>query len=216
MTDSSLPDDNASLSVFDYWKESLATWTEFNMRAGALVMKQLNSAATNPGMDEAETETLTAEILRTMSDFNLRHWTNTARALEQTPSWFSAPSLLNSAAITDWFDRVRRDRLAALEDMSTGSSTQSEAAEVPTMVAPSVLPAPQGKPDDLTKIKGIGPKLSTRLNELGIYHFDQIAAWDQPQAEWIEDQLAFKGRVTRENWVTQARKFVGNGASTLH
>jgi NADH-quinone oxidoreductase subunit E len=61
----------------------------------------------------------------------------------------------------------------------------------------------------LTEIKGIGPKLSERLNELGIYHFDQIAGWSEAQAEWIEDQLAFKGKVRREGWIDQARQLAG-------
>lgn len=215
MTETSLPESNAPLSAFDYWKESLATWTEFNLRAGALVTKQVSRIATKPDIDEAETESLTAEILRTMSDFNLRHWTNTARALEQLPDWFSGPSLFNSEALTDWFDRVRRDRQTAFETFASTVDAAVSATDA-GMKAPSVLPAPQGKPDDLTKIKGIGPKLSTRLNELGIYHFNQIANWDEAEAVWVEDQLAFKGRVTRENWVKQARQFTANGSAALH
>ncbi|NPA73986.1 MAG: hypothetical protein GXO12_04675 [Epsilonproteobacteria bacterium] len=61
-----------------------------------------------------------------------------------------------------------------------------------------------GEPDDLKKIKGIGPKLEKLLNELGIFHFDQIASWTEDNAKWIDNYIAFKGRVEREGWITQA------------
>ena len=64
-----------------------------------------------------------------------------------------------------------------------------------------------GGADDLKMIKGIGPKLEIMLNDLGFYHFDQIAAWCAAQVAWVNDNLAgFKGRVCRDNWVEQARK----------
>ena len=73
---------------------------------------------------------------------------------------------------------------------------------------PDVLDAPRdGKADDLKKISGVGPKLEGVLNELGVYHFDQIAAWDAAQVAWADQNLVgFKGRVSRDDWVGQARK----------
>ena len=65
--------------------------------------------------------------------------------------------------------------------------------------------AREGGPDDLKKIKGVGPKLEQVLHSLGIYHFDQIAAWGPAEVAWMDDNLAgFKGRVTRDGWVDQA------------
>lgn len=65
--------------------------------------------------------------------------------------------------------------------------------------------ARDGTPDDLRQIKGVGPKLNTLLNELGIYHFDQIAGWTEAEIAWMDSNLkGFKGRVTRDNWVEQA------------
>ena len=64
-----------------------------------------------------------------------------------------------------------------------------------------------GGADDLKMIKGVGPKLEIMLNDLGFYHFDQIAAWSAAEVAWVNDNLAgFKGRVSRDNWVEQARK----------
>ena len=60
--------------------------------------------------------------------------------------------------------------------------------------------------DDLTKLKGVGPKLATQLNELGVTSFAQIAAWTEADIDRIDDQLGrFKGRIRRDNWIEQAR-----------
>ncbi|MDB5613814.1 MAG: hypothetical protein JWQ22_1467 [Devosia sp.] len=72
--------------------------------------------------------------------------------------------------------------------------------------APAALLAPRGIADNLKQIKGVGPKIETSLNSLGIYHFDQIAGWTKANVDWVDDQLAFKGRIGRERWVEQATK----------
>ncbi len=70
---------------------------------------------------------------------------------------------------------------------------------------PLALAGPvDGKPDDLTAIGGIGPKIQDLLNKLGIFHFDQIAAWTPENSEWINNHLDFDGRIQREGWVEQA------------
>jgi len=75
---------------------------------------------------------------------------------------------------------------------------------------PRTMKAPRkAGADDLKMIKGVGPKLETMLNELGFYHFDQIAGWSAAEVAWVNDNLAgSKGSVSRDNWVEQARKLV--------
>ena len=71
--------------------------------------------------------------------------------------------------------------------------------------------------DDLTIVKGIGPKIQGQLNEFGIYHYDQIAAWKKLECNWINGSLSFKGRIEREEWVKQAKalaKKQGRGSSS--
>lgn len=66
--------------------------------------------------------------------------------------------------------------------------------------------AREGKADDLKLVKGIGPKLEILCNKLGFYHFDQIANWTAAEIAWVDENLeGFKGRVTRDEWVVQAR-----------
>ena len=63
-----------------------------------------------------------------------------------------------------------------------------------------------GKPDDLKKIKGVGPKLEKLLHSMGFFHFDQVANWTEAEIAWVDDNLeGFKGRVTRDSWVEQAK-----------
>jgi large subunit ribosomal protein L21 len=68
----------------------------------------------------------------------------------------------------------------------------------------NLLDAPQGEPDDLTKISGVGPVLNKKLNENGVYHFWQIAQWGPSEIAFMDDQLSFKGRIERDEWIAQA------------
>ncbi|MGB1331693.1 MAG: hypothetical protein ACPG6M_03815 [Paracoccaceae bacterium] len=97
---------------------------------------------------------------------------------------------------------------------ATAPVAQAPKAEAPEVEAvedafrPEALSgARDGGADDLKMIKGVGPKLEIILNELGFYHFDQIAGWSAAEVAWVNDNLTgFKGRVSRDNWVEQARK----------
>jgi predicted flap endonuclease-1-like 5' DNA nuclease len=65
--------------------------------------------------------------------------------------------------------------------------------------------AGQRAADDLTRLKGIGPKLSALLHSLGVTSFAQIAAWTDADIDRVDAQLGnFQGRVRRDNWVEQA------------
>ena len=92
----------------------------------------------------------------------------------------------------------------------------------PAMAAPQAAQKPQGltaarggKADDLKIIKGIGPALEKLCHSLGYYHFDQIAAWTPAEIAWVDDNLeGFKGRVTRDDWVAQAKILAAGGTIT--
>ena len=89
---------------------------------------------------------------------------------------------------------------------------------VPAMapVAAAALAKPRGlagarggKADDLLRISGVGPKNEAILHSLGVFHFDQIAGWTKSEVDWVDDHLKFNGRITRENWIDQARLLAG-------
>lgn len=78
---------------------------------------------------------------------------------------------------------------------------------------PAVLDAPRdGKADDLKQIKGVGPKLEKLCNSMGFWHFDQIASWTPDEVTWVDANLqGFKGRVSRDNWIEQAKILAAGG-----
>jgi len=81
---------------------------------------------------------------------------------------------------------------------------------------PKAKPKPQvlytdgptdGDPDDLKKIKGIGPKFEGDLNDKGVYYFRQIAAWTAKDIKMVDEIIdSFPGRIERDEWVKQAKK----------
>jgi len=80
---------------------------------------------------------------------------------------------------------------------------------------PATLDAPRKTgADDLKEIKGLGPKLENLLNNIGFYHFDQIANWTNKELKWIDQNLpGFKGRASRGKWSAQA-KLLSSGQDT--
>lgn len=82
---------------------------------------------------------------------------------------------------------------------------------------PATLSAPRdGGGDDLKQINGIGPKLEALCHSLGFYHFDQIAAWSADEVAWVDANLTgFKGRVSRDNWVDQAKVLAAGGTTAF-
>jgi len=96
---------------------------------------------------------------------------------------------------------------AAVEQVSTDARASP----------PPSLARPEGEPDDLQRISGIGPGIEKTLHELGIFHFRQIAAFTPENVVWVNQHLRFRGRIERENWIGQARRLAaesqGSGAT---
>jgi NADH-quinone oxidoreductase subunit E len=73
---------------------------------------------------------------------------------------------------------------------------------------PVLLTSPEGgKADDLELIWGVGPKLAQMLHKMGVFHFAQIAAWNEMNLRWVDQNLgAFKGRAVRDKWIEQSAR----------
>lgn len=97
-----------------------------------------------------------------------------------------------------------------VQEAQAVSKSKPEAGE-PEMVAEGSKPlglaaARNGQADDLKKIEGIGPALEKLCHSMGIFHYDQIAAWGTPEIAWMDSNLkGFRGRVSRDKWVAQAK-----------
>lgn len=71
---------------------------------------------------------------------------------------------------------------------------------------PPPVAVPDGPADDLTRLKGLGPKAAATLGALGITRYDQLAALRDADAARIDEAMgAFKGRLARDRWIEQAR-----------
>ncbi len=91
------------------------------------------------------------------------------------------------------------EKVAAKTDDAEGGATRKPG---------NLLSEPRdGTPDDLKKLGGVGPALEKKLHQNGVFHFDQITAWDAEEVAYMDDQLSLKGRITKDDWAAQAEKF---------
>jgi predicted flap endonuclease-1-like 5' DNA nuclease len=79
----------------------------------------------------------------------------------------------------------------------------------PASVAADLATPPPASPsdeaDDLTVMKGVGPRLAVRLGELGVVRYADLADLSPEQADALDAQLgSFRGRLTRDRWIEQA------------
>lgn len=96
------------------------------------------------------------------------------------------------------------EALEALEDIVEEPETTKAKSEIGQK--PELLSKPRdGQKDDLSDIKGIGPKAEEKLNASGIYHFDQIANWTEENMIWLEENTHFSSRAKKEAWITEAK-----------
>lgn len=134
--------------------------------------------------------------------FEERAAATAAKAVTQAGAPPSAPVVLTPAAPTAGS--------AAPQAVAVVPSTPAGATAPHTgpLGEPLLLSAPRGgKSDDLTLIWGVAEKLETTMNKMGIWHFDQIAMWNDKNIAWFEGKMpGFGGRVDRDKWIEQCQK----------
>ncbi|MCA3255580.1 MAG: hypothetical protein INF91_08190, partial [Alphaproteobacteria bacterium] len=124
--------------------------------------------------------------------------------------------------LSDEVDRLRR-QIAARREVPVTPVATTPVEPAPLTPAPGLPPAPEpvvpaatpaapfldaaaGAPDDLTLLKGVGAKLAAKLNEIGVFHIAQIAAWTPEEAQIADAKLdPFRGRIERDQLIEQAR-----------
>lgn len=98
-----------------------------------------------------------------------------------------------------------------LPNLPTDAPAEPEPAEEPKKTTlldsnkPAAVEIDDDKKQDLKRIKGVGPKNEDALNALGVFTFEQIAAWTPENVDWVEDFMSFPGRIEREDWIGQAK-----------
>ena len=103
-------------------------------------------------------------------------------------------------------ERITDDHQAALPDEPIVAAAPLDATPASVAADAPVAPAETGGAQSVTILKGLGPKIATRLSELGITRLDQLAWLDDAEAEQLDAQLGvFQGRLERDRWREQAR-----------
>jgi small subunit ribosomal protein S2 len=117
-------------------------------------------------------------------------------------------------AITLYCDLIARAAIDGIERGQAAAGADLGASEAPPMEQAADLPvfkgieAPRGDADDLKRLPNVDSKLELRLNDIGVYHFWQIADLDPEMAEALDRALRLKGRIAADGWVAAAKKLV--------
>ena len=107
---------------------------------------------------------------------------------------------------------------AGIADATTVGGAREDAAreavaDVPEGARAGSGAAPRREPDDLQRIRGIGPVMERKLHERGVTTFAQIAAWGPKDVERFAAELRFGRRIERDGWVDQAKRWAADGAA---
>ncbi len=62
--------------------------------------------------------------------------------------------------------------------------------------------------DDLKLISGVGPALEKKLHAAGVTSLKQVAEFTKEDIERVDAELSFKGRIEREDWISQAKELM--------
>jgi small subunit ribosomal protein S2 len=122
-------------------------------------------------------------------------------------------------AITLYCDLVARAAIDGLERSQAEAGVDIGAAETPPEEQVASLPtfkgieAPRGEADDLKRLPNVSPKLEQRLNDLGVFHFWQIADLDPEMAGALDRALRLKGRIMQDDWIGAAKKLAESQAA---
>ena len=138
-------------------------------------------------------------------------------ATAQDPTFTSATTDAEAGAQVDAAPKAapkaKKTETKAKSAPAKPKAKPADTAEEDVGTKPATLDGPRGgTADNLKEIKGVGPKLEGVLHDMGFYHFDQIANWTDEEVAWVDANLVgFKGRVSRDNWIDQAKTLAAGG-----
>ncbi len=136
--------------------------------------------------------------------------------------WILIGLAFAGGVIAGWIIRSRSDEAPSRPMLETLDATVVAPVDRPaTDIKAQPDPAPEPKPepvpkavsqaqasapaDDLTQIKGLGPKAAAALNDAGVTQFAQVAAWTTADVETFDALIKGRGRIVRDDWVNQAK-----------
>jgi len=193
------PSENAARAASESVRAWADVWSAWSLAMGSVAVGSVGTGHSSTTDDVVITEP---------ADHIAAYWIANQRAMQASAdalarvnelawafnplgfaSLFAAPALSSQAP--------------AAAQASRQESAAHELATVDRRGLPS-LAKPLGRSDDLTRIKGVGRRLSALLNEFGLFHFWQIASLDARDIAVMDTRLNLKGRIVRDGWVLQA------------
>ena len=86
-----------------------------------------------------------------------------------------------------------------------GAAAEPVVEEIPAekTLGFEALSGPRGVADDLKKLPGVSPAIEKKLNDLGIFHYWQIAGLGAEAAHNVGEEMGLPGRV--DGWIAQAK-----------
>lgn len=178
---------------FGLWSQAVHVWVETASAMAQMSLRAMSGRPTKPVANSAiapgskPVEVRTEAAVRTM----MADAAQVADAAVEVAATVTAPA-----------KPVRAKRIKA------GLTAASKA--IVDVRQPKAMAKPK-KADDLKAIAGIGPKLETVLNGLGIWTYKQIAGWTADEVAWVDDYLSFSGRIGRDDWIGQAKTLAKPG-----
>lgn len=146
-------------------------------------------------------------VIETHEPVDLAPVTSKLNSLEERFSAITRPQSVDLAPIDRRLTAIE-EQLGNLGQRLARRATPERAPRKSGRAEPRILSAAlYGKKDDLKLISGVGPKLERLLNKNGVFYFWQVAEWSSRDIDVIDERLdAFKGRIARDNWVSQAQQ----------
>ncbi len=172
----------------------LATLIGFAL--GYLVAKSQSEKSKPDTNTKTETKNTAEKEVQKVEELTAEAPSKEALVVEETTSVAEDVEIPTENAI--------ENALEALEALEHIEEKEAETAKEESAVGqkPELLSEPRkGEKDNLTDIKGIGPKVEEKLNASGIYHFEQIANWSEENMIWLEAHTLFASRAKKEAWV---------------
>ena len=159
-------------------------------------------------------------IESTLNDEGIYHFQQVADFTPQNAMWvdkhISFPGRIHRE---DWIGQAKsildgRDYNGHATITSGNGDSEADAITDDMRPAKQRL-KPNQQSDDLKVINGIGPVIEESLNDEGVYFYQQIADFTDENTRWVDNYMAFPGRIHREDWIGQAKKLVGDNSATI-
>ena len=113
-----------------------------------------------------------------------------------------------AVSIGDTVKRIDGTEVPLLTPWLNGEAKAKVPAEAPRPKSAVQQAAAKAKSDDLTKLKGVGPKAAEALVEAGVTSFAQIAGWSDEDVAWADENIKPKNKASRDDWRAQAKALV--------